>query len=132
MAMSEHEVSVTCIVCPIGCQLRVTARGREVVEVVGHLCERGERYAIDEYTAPRRVLTTTVNLQNASTRYLPVKTASPIPKELLLPCMGILKRVMVSPPIDLGDVVVKNVLGTGVDVVATRSVRQEVVTLGRS
>jgi CxxC motif-containing protein len=94
-----------------------------VVKVVEHLCERGERYAIDEYLTPRRVLTTTINLQNAATRYLPVKTSQPIPKELLFPCMNVLKRVVVSPPIDLGDVVVKNVLGTGVDVVATRSVR---------
>jgi CxxC motif-containing protein len=103
-----------------------------VVTVTGHLCERGERYAIDEYTAPRRVLTTTINLQNASTRYLPVKTSQPIPKELLFPCMAVLQRVVVSPPIALGDVVVTNVLGTGVDVVATRSVRRDDVTTGRS
>jgi CxxC motif-containing protein len=102
-----------------------------VVTVTGHLCEKGERYAIDEYTAPRRVLTTTINLQNASTRYLPVKTSRPIPKELLFPCMAVLQRVVVSPPIALGDVVVKNVLGTGVDVVATRSVRRDDVTTGR-
>ena len=121
--MNPRNVTVTCIVCPVGCELLLTVRGREVVKVTGHLCERGERYAIDEHTVPHRVLTTTINLQNASIRYLPVKTVQPIPKELLLPCMEVLKRVVVSPPIELGDVVVKNVCGTGVDVVATRSVR---------
>lgn len=121
--MNERKVSVTCIICPIGCELRLMARGREVVKVIGHLCERGEQYAIDEYLEPRRVLTTTIKLQNAATSYLPVKTSQPIPKELLFPCMDVLKSVVAFPPIDLGDVIIKNILGTRVDIVATRSAR---------
>ncbi len=72
-------------------------------------------------TAPTRMLPTTVKIQEGTLNRLPVRTANPVPKELLFDCMEIINHVEVQAPIKVGDVVIANILGTGVDVIATRS-----------
>lgn len=114
--------NLTCIVCPLGCELTVTLDGKTVVEVSGNTCPRGKQYAIDECTAPTRTLTSTVRLAD-SEEMLPVKTASPIPKEALMPAMAALRDAVAHAPVAIGDVVVKNVAATGVDIIATKNVK---------
>ncbi|WP_026486203.1 DUF1667 domain-containing protein [Caldanaerobius polysaccharolyticus] len=109
-----------CIGCPQGCRLKVTGEGDDL-EVKGYKCKRGFDYARQEAVHPVRMLTTVV-LVEGRTRPLPVRTQRPIPKELILKAMDQLAQVKVKPPLKLGDVVLSDILGTGVDVIATDDV----------
>lgn len=110
--------TLTCIVCPKGCTLSVDpSKG----EVTGNGCARGKEYGIAEVTNPTRVLTTTVAIDNAIHFRLPVKTAAPIPKGKLLEAMAVIEGVRVTSPVQLGDVIVPNLLDTGIDLVACAS-----------
>ena len=108
---------LTCIVCPIGCQLSVTLEDGVVTEVSGNTCPRGKQYAIDECTNPVRTVTTTA--RTADGGVIPVKTDRPIPKELMFDCMREIDRAIVSLPAHIGDVVINNLLNTGADVIVT-------------
>jgi CxxC motif-containing protein len=111
-----------CIGCPLGCRLEVEEGVEgEVVEVRGFSCRKGERFAEQEHLDPRRSVTTTVAIDGGRWARLPVKTSGDVPKALVRDVCGALRAVRVAAPIALGDVVVSDVLGTGVDVVATRS-----------
>lgn len=112
---------MTCIVCPIGCQMTIEEKADGGYEVTGHTCKRGPKYAINEMTNPTRVIPTTVVIKNAMLPRLPVKTAEPIPKGQIFEAMAVINQVVVEAPIKTGDVVVKDLLGLGIDVVATRT-----------
>lgn len=121
LAPSMNQTNLVCIVCPLGCALTATPPSGETPwQVTGNRCVRGLEYAIEELTTPRRVLTTTVTAVGGELRRLPVKTARPIPKELLLMAAAHLAAVKVAAPVHLGEVIVPDLLGTGVPVVATR------------
>lgn len=113
---------LTCIVCPLGCELTITLDGKTVTEVTGNTCPRGKQYAVDECTAPIRTLTTFVRLAD-SDEMLPVKSAAPVPKEALFACMEALRGVAVTAPVAIGDVVLPDVAHTGVDIVAAKRVK---------
>ncbi len=106
-----------CIVCPKGCPLTVELDGKEVKEVRGFTCARGKQYAIDECTHPMRTVTSTARTANGGV--IPVKTNGTIPKELMFDLMTEINKATVSLPARIGDVVIANVLGTGVDVIVT-------------
>ena len=106
-----------CITCPRGCHLEVDD---ETLQVRGNTCPKGEEYGRNEVTDPRRVLTSTVRIEGAAYCRLPVKTAAPIPKPLLLKAMDALAEVTVKAPVHVGDVVIRDLLGTGGDLVATK------------
>ena len=110
--------TLTCIVCPKGCTLRVDADKREVT---GQGCSRGKDYGLNEVTNPTRVLTTTVAIENALQPRLPVKTARPIPKGKLLEAMAVIDTLRVTAPVQLGDVIIPDLLGTGIPLVACSS-----------
>ena len=109
--------NLTCIVCPIGCQLSVTLENGVVTEVTGNTCPRGKQYAIDECTNPVRTITTTARTSNGGV--IPVKTDRPVPKSLMFECMKEINRAAVSLPAQIGDVVIENLLNTGANVVVT-------------
>ena len=108
---------LTCIVCPIGCQLTVTLEGGVVTEVTGNTCPRGKQYAIDECTNPVRTVTTTARTSNDGV--VPVKTDRPIPKHLMFDCMREIDSAVVTLPAQIGDVVIENILGTGANIIVT-------------
>ena len=108
-----------CITCPRGCHLSVD----DNLNVTGNMCPRGAMYAKAELTHPVRMVTSTVVVKAKSECRLPVKTKEPIPKELIFKVMEEIDKVQVNAPIKIGDVVIKNVLGTGVDIVATKDIR---------
>ena len=108
---------LTCIVCPIGCQLSATIENGIVTEVVGNTCPRGKQYAIDECTHPVRTITTTVRTNDGGV--IPVKTSQPIPKELMFECMKEINGAVVTLPAKIGDIVIENLLGTGANVIVT-------------
>ncbi|MFA6568635.1 MAG: DUF1667 domain-containing protein [Victivallales bacterium] len=114
---------LTCISCPNGCSLEVDFESGKVVSIKGNECKKGVEYAKNEILQPVRIVTTTVKMSGASIPFLPVKTSKPVKKEL---CRKIVKKaseIKVKAPIKLGEVIVRNILSTGADLVATRSIK---------
>ena len=112
---------LTCINCPLGCALTVTIDGDEIT-VTGNTCPRGEAYGKKEVTDPTRIVTSTVAVVNGVLRRVPVKTSSDIPKGSIYDICAEIKKAQVTAPVAIGDVIIKNVAGTGADVIATRNV----------
>ena len=111
-----------CIGCPMGCPMTVTLDSGVVTCVSGNTCKRGDDYARREVIAPMRMLTTTVPVTGGERAMVPVKTLGEVPKALLIDCARALCAVKLSAPIKAGDVVVQNILDTGVDVIAVKDV----------
>ncbi len=107
-----------CIVCPRGCHLSVDENN----VVTGNFCPRGAKYAIKELTHPERVLTSTVRIDSINEDRLPVKTSEAIAKELIFKAMEELNKVSVKAPIKIGDVIIENIAGSGVNLVATKNI----------
>ncbi|MBN1684164.1 MAG: DUF1667 domain-containing protein [Gammaproteobacteria bacterium] len=116
--MTQQEM--ICICCPIGCNLSVE-KIDGVIRVTGNKCPRGKAYAEQELLNPERIVTTTVKLTGGLYPVIPVKTGRPIPKTKIFEVMDILSNVEITVPVHIGDVVVKNILDTGVDVVITKN-----------
>lgn len=112
---------MTCIGCPIGCTLTVNIQGKDI-QVQGNNCPRGEKYARDEITSPKRMLTSTVALIGGAIPRLSVKTETDIPKERIMDCMAEIRRATASAPVHIGDIVISNCAGTGINVVATKNI----------
>ncbi len=113
---------LTCIVCPRGCQMRITfGEDGGVDSVEGNFCKRGVIYANDECTNPKRTVTSTVRC--ASGGVVPVKTESTVPKELVFKVMDEINSVTANDGLKIGEVVIENVCGTGVNVVATANAK---------
>ena len=108
---------MTCIVCPLGCQLVAMLEDGKVTDVTGNTCARGKQYAIDECTHPVRTVTTTARAADGGV--ISVKTDRPIPKELMMDCMKEVNRITVPLPAHIGDIVIKNLLGTEANVIVT-------------
>ena len=109
---------LTCINCPLGCSLTVTLEGNEVTGVKGNTCPRGEAYARKEVTNPTRIVTSTVRVNGGNKEMINVKTESDIPKEKIFECIESIRGISVKAPVKIGDVIVTNVCGTGVNIVA--------------
>jgi len=109
-----------CIVCPQGCRLTVSDESGELT-VTGNTCKRGVAYGIAETTAPTRVITTTVEITDSYWCRLPVKTDGGVPKGKIFECMDAINQITVKAPVKTGDVVLADILGTGVNVVAART-----------
>ena len=120
--MSETTRELTCIGCPLGCSITVTMNGTDVVSVTVNTCQRGDAYALKEVTNPTRIVTSTVRVEGGISPMVNVKTASDIPKAKIFECVSALKNVVVTAPVKIGDVVLSNVAGTGVDVVAAKNI----------
>lgn len=114
------EQSVICIVCPMGCRMTVTDI-KDVYKVEGNTCKRGAKYAVEEITNPKRVITSTVRIEGSYLNLLPVKTDGPVPKELMMNVMALLDKVKVKSPVKVGGIIIKDVLGTGANIVSTKS-----------
>ncbi|MFR7441206.1 MAG: DUF1667 domain-containing protein [Lachnospiraceae bacterium] len=115
---------LTCINCPVGCSLKVEMDGENVICVSGNTCRRDEIYARKEVTNPTRIVTSTVKVVNGTSGTVSVKTKEDIPKEKIFVCVQALRGIEVQAPVHIGDVILENVAGTGVDIVATRNVEK--------
>ena len=115
---------LTCICCPLGCQITVELENGEVVSVSGNTCKRGDDYARKEVISPTRIVTSTIKVNGGNASMVSVKTKSDIPKSKIFDCVKALKEVTVQAPVAIGDVVLENVADTGVDVVATKNVME--------
>ena len=116
--------NLTCISCPMGCPITVEMEGEEIISVTGNTCKRGEVYARKEVTNPTRIVTSTVKVRGGAADMVSVKTKEDIPKGKIFECARALKGVEIEAPVHIGDVVVQNAAGTGVDIVATKNVEK--------
>ena len=112
---------IICTVCPRGCRITVRGDGERLLSAEGHGCSRGLEHAGTEYAHPVRILTTTVKIRGRESDLLPVRSALPLPKEKLFDCMAVLRAVEATLPVKCYDVIVSDICGTGVDIVATKT-----------
>jgi CxxC motif-containing protein len=114
------EEKIICIGCPLGCEttLKIDDQG-EVIKITGTKCKEGRQYVIEEYRSPVRVLTATVLTQNSVRPLFPVRTNKPLLKTQLKEAARALKGLKVKPPIQVGQILLPNLMNTGVDVIAT-------------
>ena len=110
---------IICTICPKGCTITVEEQGG-ALSLTGYGCKRGEVYATNEFTAPVRILTTTVKIDGCEGDLIPVRSSAPLPKEKILDCMEVIKKASVKMPVKQYDVIVKGICGTDVDIVATK------------
>lgn len=111
-----------CISCPMGCPLTVELDGPEVLSITGNTCKRGEVYGRKEVTNPTRIVTSTVSVTGGCAEMVSVKTKEDIPKGKIFDCVKALRGITVQAPVHIGDVIVSDVAGTGVDIIATKEV----------
>jgi len=112
---------LTCISCPIGCELTVYVDGDDI-KVEGNRCPRGFEYAKNEVTNPQRMLTISVKVENGVMDLVSARTDRPIPKKMLEEAISYIKGLKVQAPIKRGDIIVKDLLNTGANLIATRTV----------
>lgn len=118
--MATEKRVMNCIMCPMGCELTVTLADGKFVSVTGNTCPRGAKYAEDEVTDPKRMLTSTVRIKGGFLPLLPVVSKTVMPKGKVLEAAQALRAVETQAPVKAGDIIVANILGTGVDVIASR------------
>ncbi|MBW6457826.1 MAG: DUF1667 domain-containing protein [FCB group bacterium] len=113
-----------CIVCPVGCKMTLEPEGKGY-RVSGHQCKRGEDYAVEEYTNPTRMLTTTVRICHPRYRRLPVHSSGPLPKGLLFRAMEVINAYSAKAPVTTGQVLIADILETGIDICSSRDMEEK-------
>ncbi len=110
--------TITCIICPKGCQINVEGDRSRVALIENAQCTRGETYAATEFTHPCRILTSSVRMEGDGRRMLPIRSSAPIPREMLLACMHEIQKCSISTPVQMHQVIIPDILGSGVDMIA--------------
>ncbi len=123
--MSDHPAvdRLTCVLCPVGCELEVRPGGAGGPEVRGNQCDKGVPFAVEEVLRPMRNLATSVPVRGTAARMVSVRLSRPVPREMIFPVLAEIAGLRPEAPVRRGQVLVADVLGTGADVVATRTVR---------
>jgi len=113
--MTEKEI--ICVICPSSCHVKVKGEDGKIVSMEGYTCKRGKEYAEKEFTAPVRILTSTVKAVGYTCPVIAVRSREPIPKGMMMEAMEEIRKVEVKAPFTIGRVVIENILGTGTDIV---------------
>ena len=113
------ERKLTCIICPLGCELTVQTEAEKVTSVTGNTCPRGKVYAENECTNPQRTVTSTVKCEDGS--LVSVKTDKTIPKEKMAECMMLINKAVAKLPVAVGDVIIEDVFGCNIVATQNRS-----------
>jgi CxxC motif-containing protein len=121
--MSDGSLSdrLTCVLCPVGCELEVTG-SRDGPEVRGNQCEKGVDFAIEEVLNPKRNLATSVPLRNRPATMVSVRLSARVPRDLIFPILAEIAGLRPDPPVRRGQILIRDVLGSGADVIVTRTV----------
>lgn len=114
-----------CIICPNGCRISAEYEGTNIKNITGEECPKGKDYVENEITNPLRVFTGSVLVENGDFPLVSVKTPSPIPKKYLKKIGEITRRIEVEAPIEIGQIIVSNLLGEDIDLIATRKIKKE-------
>lgn len=119
-----NEKEITCIVCPIGCKILVRTDGKHFDLLDGNKCKKGIDYAINEVLDPRRMLTSSILVKNGEWPLVSVKSSEPVPKNKVFSVLKEIKKITIYPPIKSGQIIIKNVANTKIDIVATKSIKK--------
>lgn len=111
---------LTCVLCPVGCELEIGRDAAGELRVDGNQCDKGVPFALDEVLHPKRNLATSVPLRGAPTKLVSVRLSEAVPREMLFPVLAEIAKLRPEAPVRRGQVLIADVLGTGADVVATR------------
>lgn len=114
---------ITCVMCPVGCKIKVRKEGLEYV-VEGNKCVRGKNYALDEIASPKRVLTTSVRVLGGDCPLVSVKTSKAMLKKIIMDKMALIRELRVLAPVSVGDKIVEDIDGDGTDLLATREIKK--------
>ncbi len=114
----------TCIVCPNGCEVEAEYEGTHVLSVTGYFCPKGKTYVTQELTDPRRTIATSVRVEGGTLPLVSVRLTNAIPKDRIFDVMHEINRKALAAPVQIGDVVIKNILGLGSDVIVTKNVEK--------
>lgn len=118
------EKEIICVICPKGCRIKVTGEEGRVQNIENYGCKKGVEYASTEFISPCRILTSSVAVDGSEDRrMLPVRSSAPVPRDKLMLCMEEIKNTKVSPAVEMHQPVIENILGTGIDMIACRSIR---------
>lgn len=114
---------IVCIICPTGCRIHAEIGESGAIDTLeGHQCKRGETYVRSEVLDPVRVLTSIVRFKGRSQRMCPIRSDRPVPKGIIREMARAVSKIEIEGPVRLGDVIVKNIMGTGADIIATQSI----------
>lgn len=114
----------TCIVCPNGCEIETQYKGTQIYSVCGNLCSKGEAYVVQELVDPRRTLATSVRVKGGAVPLASVRLTNAIPKDRIFDVMREINRQVLTAPVQIGDVVVKNILGLESNVIVTKNIEK--------
>lgn len=122
--MSERTVvdRLTCVLCPVGCELEISKDEAGAPQIIGNQCDKGIPFALEEVLRPMRNLATSVPIAGTAARMVSVRLSGPVPRDLLFPILAEIAKLRPQAPVRRGQVLIANVLGAGVDVIATRTV----------
>jgi len=113
------EKDIICTICPTGCVIHVVGDEKSIASITGFTCKRGETYGTAEFLSPVRTLTSTVKVEGGAHPLVACRSAAPLPKDKIMDCMAEIRALTVKAPVERGQILIKNILGTGVDIVAT-------------
>ncbi len=116
----SNKRTFTCIVCPNGCTIETVCEDGAVKSITGQKCKRGEEYVTQELVDPRRTIATTVKVQGAAWPLCSVRLNRAIPKKDIFRVMEQIRKVELTAPTHIGQVVIENVCGLGSDVIITK------------
>lgn len=114
---------IICTVCPMGCHIMVEGENDIVTSITGNTCKRGEQYASTEFAHPVRILTSTIKTDSERQPLVAVRSEKPVPKEKMMECMDEIRKCQVIAPINVYDILIENICGTGINIVATGNVK---------
>jgi CxxC motif-containing protein len=123
--MTAEKTHFVCVVCPIGCEIDVVHDGSKIISMEGNKCEKSTEFVSQELIEPMRILTTTIRIEGSRWPVIPVRTDKAVPKRLFPQVMKRLRRITLQAPVNMLDVVARNVLRTGANVIATRTMPRE-------
>ena len=122
--MIMPRTNIICVACPKGCRIEIKHEDDEIKEISGYSCPQGEKYAKEEFLNPTRILPTTVRVKNGNLPLVSVKTEKPIPKKIINKVMQKTAAIQVEAPVKCGDIIIENLLNTGINLVATKNVKK--------
>ncbi len=117
---------ITCIICPIGCNIEILKRRDKILKIKGNRCKRGIAYALQEIKEPKRIVMSVIMVKNGDLPTISVKTDKPVLKRFIPIIMRELANIEVEAPIKMGQVIVRNIANLGVNIIATRPVRRSI------
>ncbi len=121
----DKQKRITCIVCPLSCKILVKTNKKRIELVHGNKCKKGIEYARSEALDPRRMLTSTVLVKYGEWPLVSVKSSKPVPKDIIYKVLNEIKKISISAPVKMGQIIISNVAGTNINIIATKNIKKE-------